>query len=62
MEIIHPSSAYLIYHRHEADGPGAEEGAGKDWFLDANGIADVVSVRKEMARWVNNQTPSGESN
>ena len=25
--------AYLIYHRHEADRPGPEEGAGKDWFL-----------------------------
>jgi hypothetical protein len=32
--IIGPSrAAYLIYHRHEADGPGAEEGAGKDGFL-----------------------------
>jgi hypothetical protein len=28
--------AYLIYHRHEADRPGPEEGAGKNWFLVAN--------------------------
>lgn len=25
--------ACLIDHRHEADGPGPEEGAGEDWFL-----------------------------
>jgi len=29
---------YLIYHRHEADRPGPEEGAGKNWFLVANGM------------------------
>jgi hypothetical protein len=37
VEMVH-AFAYLIYHRHEADGLGPEEGARKNWFLIANGV------------------------
>jgi len=49
---------YLIYHRHEADGPGAEEGAGKDWFLDANGMHMLLVLER---KWVNNQPERREA-